>query len=134
MSEDNIALVRSLYEAFGRGDVDTVLGGFADDIEWVEPDGLPYDTQHSPQGVAEGVFARVTSDVEGFSVNPEEYYAGGDEVVALGRYGGKGSSTGKPFDLPFAHVWKVRDGKIARFREYSDTVTFNSVIGAEVSV
>ena len=35
--------------------------------------------------------------------------------------------------LPFAHAWTVRDGKVARFREYSDTVTFNSVIGAEVT-
>jgi ketosteroid isomerase-like protein len=121
MSEENIGLVRSLYEAFGQGDVPAVLAGFADDIEWIEPDGLPFETQHSPQGVAENVFAPITNDVEGFSVNPEEYYAAGDEVIAIGRYGGTGNSTGS-------------DGKVARFREFSDTATFNAVMGATANV
>ena len=34
MSEENVALIRGLYEAFGRGDVPTVLGGFDENIEW----------------------------------------------------------------------------------------------------
>ena len=134
MSEDNVAFIRGLYEAFNRGDVDAVLAGFADDIEWVEPEGLPYDSQNSAKGVAEGVFARVTSDIDGFSVTPEEFYAGGDEVIAIARYRGTGSQTGKPFDLQGAHAWTVRDGKAVRFREFSDTVVFSSVIGAEAAV
>jgi ketosteroid isomerase-like protein len=130
MSEDNIALVRGLYEEFAQGNVDAVLAGFADDIEWVEPDGMPYETAHSPQEVAENVFARVTSDVEGFSVNPEEFYADGDGVVTLGHYGGTSNSSGKPLDLAFTHAWTVRDGKISRFREFVDTATFSTIVGA----
>lgn len=132
MSEQNIAVVRGLYEAFGRGDVPAVLGGFAEDIEWHEAEGMPYGGLHrGPQAVAENVFARVTSDIEGFTVTPEELYADGDEVVVIARYTGAGADSGKPLDLPVAHAWTVRDGKVARFRQFADAATFNAVLAVE---
>jgi ketosteroid isomerase-like protein len=33
---DNKASVRALYEAFGRGDADTVLGSLAAGVDWRE--------------------------------------------------------------------------------------------------
>ena len=33
MSEQNVEWVKSIYGAFSRGDIPTVLGAFADDIE-----------------------------------------------------------------------------------------------------
>ena len=84
MSHDNIALVRSLYEAFGKGDVPTVLAGFDENIEWNEPEGMPYGGQyHGPEAVAENVFGPVTSDFDDFDVTPEEILADGDRVVVL---------------------------------------------------
>jgi ketosteroid isomerase-like protein len=35
----NLELVRNTYDAFARADLDTVLAAFAEDIEWIEPDG-----------------------------------------------------------------------------------------------
>jgi uncharacterized protein len=134
MSEQNKALVNGLYDAFARGDVPGVLAGFADDIEWVEPEGLPYESQNSAQGVAENVFGRVTSDIDGFSVTPNQLVAEGDTVVAFITYGGTGHETGKELDLEAAHVWTVRDGKCIRFRELSDTRVFADVIGAAATV
>jgi len=34
MSSANIAFVRSLYAAFGRGDIATVIGGLTFDVDW----------------------------------------------------------------------------------------------------
>jgi ketosteroid isomerase-like protein len=34
--------IASLYAAFARGDVATVLGAFAADISWTEAEGFPY--------------------------------------------------------------------------------------------
>jgi hypothetical protein len=36
MSQENVGLVKSLYEAFGRGDVPTVLAAMDPKIEWNE--------------------------------------------------------------------------------------------------
>jgi hypothetical protein len=135
MSEQNIALARGIYEAFGRGDVPAVLGAMDENVEWNEAEGLPYGgVYHSPQEVAENVFARVVQDIDAFSATPEEFYTGGDEVVVVGRYTGTGAATGKSLDVPFAHAMTVRDGKVARFRQFVDAATFNKVLPAEVTV
>lgn len=67
-------VVRGIYDAFGRGDVPAVLGAFAPDIEWREADHVLYADGHQhvgPDAVAEGVFQRITSDVEEFAVVPD---------------------------------------------------------------
>jgi ketosteroid isomerase-like protein len=43
-------------------------------------------------------------------------------VVALGRYGGANKATGKALDAQFAHVWRVKNGKLAGFQQYTDTL------------
>jgi uncharacterized protein len=117
-------IVKALYDAFGKGDVAAVLGAFDPEIQWREAenflyaDGNPYT---GPQAVAEGVFQRIVSDVENFAVLPERYVVGGDTVVAEGRYRGTMKTTGTPVDAQFAHIWQLRDGKVVRFQQYTDT-------------
>jgi|SRR3990172_541685 hypothetical protein len=117
-------IVKALYDAFGKGDVPAVLGAFDPEIQWREAenflyaDGNPYA---GPQAVAEGVFQRIVSDVENFAVLPERFVEGGDTVVAEGRYRGTMKTTGTPVDAQFAHIWQLRDGKVVRFQQYTDT-------------
>ena len=42
-------------------------------------------------------------------------------MVVLGDYAWTVKATGKSFRANFAHVATLRDGKIVRFREYTDT-------------
>lgn len=133
MSE-NIDFVRELYGAFGRGDVPAVLGAMTEDIEWYEAEGMPYGGVHrGPQAIAENVLGPVTQDIDGFTVTPEEFYAGGDEVVAVVRYTGTGVETGKELELPAVHAWTVRDGKLARFRQFADATVFNAALAVEAA-
>ena len=132
METSSVEVVRGVYDAFGRGDVPAVLGAMADDIEWYEAEGMPYGGVHrGPQAVAEKVFAPLVADVEGFTVSPEDVIASGDRVAVVSRYTGTGKATGRSLDLPVAHVWDVRDGKIARFRQFADTAKFLEVVPAE---
>jgi ketosteroid isomerase-like protein len=131
---DNIALVRSLYEAFNRGDAETVLGAFDENIEWYEAEGMPYGGLHvGPQAVAEKVFGPVVDDVDGFSVTPDEAYSDGDEVVMVVTYRGTAKESGNELDNPAVHAWTVRDGKIARFRHFMDTVKYNEVLAVKAT-
>ena len=42
-------------------------------------------------------------------------------VVVEARYTGTYKQTGKKLDAQVCHIWKIRDGKIMSFRQYTDT-------------
>jgi ketosteroid isomerase-like protein len=131
MGEQSVDVVRGVYEAFGRGDVPAVLGAMADDIEWHEAEGMPYGgVYHGGEAVAQNVFGPITQDIPDFAVKPEEFIASGDAVAAVVRYTGTGKATGKQLDLPVVHVWDLRNGKIAQFRQFIDTAKFLEVVPA----
>jgi ketosteroid isomerase-like protein len=133
MSQQNAEMVRSLYEAFGRGDVPTVLGAMDPRIEWNEAENFPYADKNpyvGPQAILEGVFMRLGGEWDGFSVALEEVLDAGDTVVALGRYGGAYKKTGTSIHAQFAHVWRLRGGKIVKFQQYTDTLQAARAIGA----
>ena len=117
----NKELIEDLYGCFAAGDVAAVLGARADDIQWTEADGFPLaGTYVGPQAVLEGVFMRLGEIGDHFSVVPEQYVADGDTVVTLGTYTWKQKGTGEPASVKMAHVWTIRDGKIADFQQHLD--------------
>lgn len=119
----NVAVVRAMYDAFARGDVDAVLERLDPAVRWTEADGFPYaGTYEGPEAVLEGVFARLGAEWEGFRAVPEELIDGGDTVVAVGEYGGTYQETGRTFTAPFAHILRLENGKVVRFRQFTDTV------------
>jgi ketosteroid isomerase-like protein len=125
-------VVKDLYAAFGRGDVPAVMGSFDAAIEWQEAEGFLYAEGNpyvGPQAIAEGVFGRIIGDVDNFAARPVNIIDGGDTIVAEGRYTGTWRATGTAVDAQFAHVWQVRDGKIVRFQQYTDTVQWAKAAG-----
>jgi ketosteroid isomerase-like protein len=125
--QDQAEMVRGLYDAFAKGDVPTVLGAFAPDIVWNEAEGFVYADGNpyiGPQAVLDGVLIRLATEWEGVSIVPEEFIASGDTVVAQGRYRGKHKVTGRSVNAQFAHVWKLRNGQVVAFQQYTDTAQF----------
>jgi ketosteroid isomerase-like protein len=121
----NTEPVRALYTAFAKGDMPAALATMADDIVWNEAENYPYADRNpyiGPQAVLMGVFARIGGDWENFTAVSDELIDGGDTVVSLGHYGGVCKATGKPMRAQFAHVFRVRNGKIAGFQQYADTL------------
>ncbi len=57
-----------------------------------------------------------------FALIPTEFITEGDTVVSLGEFTGVHGVTGKSSKARYAHVWTVKSGKIARFRQYIDTL------------
>ena len=133
MSKENVELVRAIYAAFGAGDIEGVVSRMAPDIEWNEAenflyaDGNPY---RGPEAILGGVFGRIGAEWDGFAAVPHEFLDAGDSIVVLGRYGGTCKATGRAMDAQFAHVWRIEDGKAARFDQYTDTLQAARVTGA----
>lgn len=131
MSQENVAVIRSLYDSFGKGDVPAVLGQMDQQIEWNEAENFIYADRNpyvGPQAILEGVFMRLGTEWEGFSVSPEQWLNAGDHVVVLGTYAGKHKQTGKEVRAQFAHVWGVREGRVVRFQQYTDTKQFADAV------
>lgn len=126
----NADTVRSLYDAFGRGDVPAVLGMMDDKIDWQEPASLPFEDQVGPQAVAENIFGPVVTQIEGFGLDVREVIEGADTVFGIGVYRGKGAENGAALDADFCHVFRFgADGKITGFRTYTDTHLWREALG-----
>lgn len=115
-------IIRGVYDAFAKGDIPSVLNTLASDISWTEAQGGPYGgVSIGPDQVLQNVFMKLGGEWDGFSAVPSEFIADGNTVVVLGEYSASFKATGKSFHAPFAHVWKLQDGKAISFQQYTDT-------------
>ena len=130
MSQANIAVVQDLYAAFGRGDVATILDGLAPDVDWCSvgraSDFPAFGPRSGHAAVAD--FFKTVAENETFSeFLPQEFHASGDKVFVTGRYSLTMTKTGRPATCEWVHVFTLRDGKVARWREHTDTAQFAAV-------
>ncbi|MGC1560016.1 MAG: nuclear transport factor 2 family protein [Bradyrhizobium sp.] len=129
---DPAEIVRGFYDALGRGDVPGVLARLHDQLEWTEAERFPYysGTWRSPQEVLDKLLIPLARDWDRFSARAHDFIAQGDRVVTHGQYSGTFKATGKSMTASFAHVWTIRDGRLARFDMYTDTAKVREALKA----
>src|SRR5262245_57721106 len=120
MSQENVEIVRAAIAAYNRGDLDALAEYWTDDIDYRAVEGALDD--RGPMHGKDAVRAYMQDwldTFDGLNVDPLEVVdAGGDQVVAVLRFGGRAKQSGVETDLTFATVHTLREGKIARGREY----------------
>jgi uncharacterized protein len=132
MSQESVQLIRGLYGAFGKGDMPTVLAIMDPGIEWREAENILYADRNpyvGPQAIVDGVFMRLATEWDRFTVTPAEWLDAGDHVVVLGTYTGTYKATGKAVRAQFAHVWRLKGAKVVRFQQYTDTKQWADAAG-----
>ena len=128
-ANDNVAVVRRLYDA--RGNPEIVRQVLAPDVRWEVVEGFPYsDVYLGLKGVSD-FFTRLFSDFEDWRTEPSEFFETGDYVIALGAYSAKAKATGKTFKASFAHVWTMRNGVISRLQQVADTVQLSRALESD---
>jgi ketosteroid isomerase-like protein len=130
MSQENLTLVKSVYDAFGQGDISSIIAAMAADFRWVPAEHSPLDRGNpyiGPDEVLEQVFMRIGAEWEDFVVLPDHFFDAGDTIIMEGRYGGTYKATGRKTNAQVVHLWAVRDGKLAEFRQYTDTAELHDV-------
>jgi ketosteroid isomerase-like protein len=124
MSAATIALVQGLYSAFGRGDVAAVIAGCTADVDWeVNGRRKDYPLFGSWKGTAEvrKFFETLGRLQEVTDFSPREFFAVEDRVFVLGFYACKVRSTGRAVASDWVHIFTIRGGKVAAFRDFLDT-------------
>jgi ketosteroid isomerase-like protein len=123
---ENVDVVQRTYEAVGRGDIPALLNLLTDDVEWTfqGPSVIPFaGTRRGREEVAE-FFSSVGETLEFEQFEPREFVGQGDTVVVLGFERNLIKPTGRTFEQEWAHVYTLRDGKIAKFRAFEDTAAY----------
>ena len=120
----------SFYNAIESGEIPTGLALIAPDCAWTEMEGWPYPgTFHGPDAILEGVFARLGAEWDGFAMTVDEVLDSGDRAVGIGTYSGVFKATGRPMKARVTHVFRVRDGQIVEFEQFTDTLAVATATG-----
>ena len=119
-----IEIVRSFYDALRRGNIPSLVALLSDDLAWTEAEGFPYfsGTWRCPQEVVEKLLVPLSTEWAEFSADAESFVGEAGNVVAFGAYRGLNRATGRKLLVPFAHRWRVIDGRISNFTQYTDTL------------
>jgi len=122
MIEDNENRVRAFYEATVPGHRESLRGLQSPHVVYDMPKGMPIGCGHF-EGLQDVLERFLTNFYRAFDVLfvPEEFIAAGENVVAIGRIQGKTRKAAVPVDVPFVHVWTVREGYLQRLRAFADT-------------
>jgi len=121
--QENISLVKQSYEYFLQGNIEAVIKMCTDDIEWEIPGPSEIPTAgkyKGPEQVGQ-FFSRLSNTFEPIKFEPQEFIAQNDRVVTLGEYTWRVKSTGRIVSSRWAHVARIRDGKLVSFLEFGDT-------------
>jgi ketosteroid isomerase-like protein len=120
--EKNVQIVKDFFAAIGRGDKEGLLALVAEDIEWIIPgENWPLAGTHRGHAGLADVLQKANETVETSYPEPPEFIAQGDRVVAVGFATGRIKTTNKTFEDHFVFAITLRDGKLAKIREYIDT-------------
>jgi ketosteroid isomerase-like protein len=128
MSEENVKVVRAVYEAFAQGGIDRWIAHWSDDVEY-----WGIDLDDGPVHGKDAVRANIQDWIDTFdefTFYPLELTAAGsNDVVTVERFSGRAKFSGVETNQTLGVVFTIRDGKIARCREYATPREAREVAG-----
>ena len=120
--ETSIQIVKDFFAAMGQYDEQNLLSLVAEDIEWIIPgEGWPLAGTHRGHQQLSAILKKASDEVEMTYPTPPEFVAQGNRVMVIGVAAGKIKATEKPFKDDWVFDITLREGKVARIREYIDT-------------
>lgn len=125
MSDAAVSTVMSIYDAFGRGDVPTILGHLADDVRWdhgIRRTAVPYLQEATGHDAVVEFFRRLDDQLEFLTFEITSVTSSGSEVFTRVRLAGRNKHTGLLVpEYPEAHHFVFDDhGKVAAFTHIGD--------------
>jgi ketosteroid isomerase-like protein len=127
--QDNEKVVRAFYEATSPGHRARLRALQSPHVVYDMPDGMPIGAGHF-EGLQDILERFLTSFYGALDVHfvAEEFIAGSEHVVAIGRIEGATRKARVPIDIAFVHVWTVGDGRLQRLRAFTDTAVLTRAL------
>ena len=94
MSQENLEVVRTIHEAWARGESPASLGLLHPDIEWVNPESaLEPGTRRGLESF-NGAFTAMSEAFDRIHIEPREFLDAGDQIVVLATFTAWGRGSG----------------------------------------
>ena len=120
MSQENVEIARLGYEAFNRGDIDSLLDLCAPGIEWRDFATIDTETVTGKEAVR-AYFETVMEAWEEIRLEPEEITdLGGDRVLVVSHLTARGKGSGIGVDGRGADLLTFDGGSLVRWMGYAD--------------
>jgi ketosteroid isomerase-like protein len=110
-----LELVRDVYDAFARRDLDAVLPNVAEDVEVLPTGTAKLVGRDTPYVGREGLreyFDDAARAWAHFEVHADDVRAVAGSVVVFGRVRGVPAGSATPVERRILWTWRVRDGKV----------------------
>ena len=125
MSEqDNIRIVKDIYDAVGRGDVDAILERVTDDVDWaaeVAENAAPVAWTTHRQARRRQLLQGHQHQHRDHGVHTAQLRGRHDDVHLLVDWTFRPIANGRQTSMTMHHYWQLRDGKVVRFRGSEDS-------------
>lgn len=129
MSQEDVAVVQSAYEAFRRGDIQAIFTLLHPEIELYQSEWVPWGGKYKGHEEVGYFFSKLTETIES-RVYPDQFIDDEEgHVVAVGHTRGSVRATRREFEVPVVHVWTIREGKADKFEAYIDTFQMRVALG-----
>jgi ketosteroid isomerase-like protein len=117
MSQEDVEVVRRLYEAIERRDSEAVLALYDPDVEW-DMSGYPYgemlDTRSRGHAGLRAFWRELYEAWESYEHDCRELIDAGDHVISIVTDRARGRASGADVEIAAFGVWTVSDGRIIR--------------------
>ncbi len=129
MAQDNVDVVQSAWDAFGRGDIDSAVEPIAPSAQTRLPESLPWGgTYTGPEGFQD-FLGKLSAVFEQFSATPEKVLGADDNhVIVIARTKGR-TKSGATIEGRTIWVYQLRDGQISDAESYGDTAQLLDALG-----
>ena len=118
MSQENVVIVRRIYEAAARRDKATILALYDPEVEWDGariPEMRLAGTEHAHGHAGiQRVFRDWDEAWESSEDECERLIDAGNRVISVVTRRARGRTSGAETTVPRAGVWTIREGKVAR--------------------
>jgi uncharacterized protein len=123
-ARENVDTVRTIYAAFGRGDVAAILDSLTDDVDWSSEgtsDSAPWFGQRIGKKAVASYFTSIAETIEVLDFTQLGLAANDKEVMVLNRFHMRSRKTGNEAAMQLHHYWRFRGRKVEYWRGSEDT-------------
>jgi ketosteroid isomerase-like protein len=119
MSPEDLEVVHRAYDAFARGDLETLRTFLAPDIEWRTTPEVPFMGNYVGLDEFLRGMDEWTSAFDEVTTQVEEMIDAGESVIVHHRMRARGRDSGVEVDLAIFQVVAVRNAQLVRMYDYS---------------
>ena len=131
VSQDNVEIVRSFYDAWGRDEFPGPIELMDPEVEYVNPAGAVEPGTRRGLAAFTRAIERVFEGWEAWQMDPEEFRAVADQVAVMVRYRARGRGSGVEVHGRESALWTLRDGKVVRYAWFHEPEDALEVAGSQ---